>query len=65
MRDLWTHLGLFLLVAFVIVVLGAFYGETDDREAFKSLPRRFLTFVIGCIVLTAIVLICEHTFAAV
>ena len=65
MIDIGTHLVLFAIVSFVIVTIGAFYSERDDAAAFKSLPRRYTMFVIGCAVLTAVMLLCEHTLASV
>lgn len=64
MNDLVLHLVLFLGASVPIVVLGAFFAEPDDARAFASLPRRFGTFVAGCAILAAVILICEHTFAA-
>ncbi len=63
--DLWVHIALFILLAVPIVVLGAFYNEQDDRAALASLPRRLGVFVFSCALLTAVMLFCEHTFAAV
>lgn len=65
MTDLLIHLGLFSIAALVIVTLGAFYAEPDDAKALRSLPRRFFTFMLGCGLLAAVMLICEHTFASV
>ncbi len=65
MIDPVQHLLLFAAVSLVIVTIGAFYGERDDRRAFASVPRRFANFVIGCGILTAIMLACEHLFASV
>lgn len=65
MNDLGTHVALFAIVSFVIVTVGAFYADRDDRAAFRSLPRRYAMFVLGCAILTAVMLVCEHTFASV
>lgn len=65
MNDVGTHLVLFAIVSFVIVTIGAFYAERDDAAAFRSLPRRYAMFVLGCAVLTAVMLVCEHTLASV
>ena len=59
------HLALFLMLAIPIVVLGAFYGELDDRAALAAIPKRLGVFVFSCALLTAVMLFCEHTFAAV
>ena len=64
MNDLVVHLLLFGVLSVAIVTLGAFYSEPDDAKALRSLPRRLAAFVIGCTVLAAIVLVCEHTFAS-
>jgi len=64
-KDLPVHLALFLVIAIPIVVLGAFYSEADDARALRSIPRRLLMFVIGCCVVVGVMLICEHTFAAI
>ena len=64
MNDLGFHLGLFLFIGLAIVFASAIYADNDDGAAFKSLPRRFAYFVIGCGVLTAVMLVCEHMFAA-
>jgi predicted neutral ceramidase superfamily lipid hydrolase len=63
-NDLVVHLLLFGVISVAIVTLGAFYSEPDDAKALRSLPRRLAAFVIGCTVLAAIVLVCEHTFAS-
>jgi hypothetical protein len=62
--DLLVHLVLFVGISIAIVTLGAFYSEPDDAKALRSLPRRLAAFVIGCAVLAAVMLICEHTFAS-
>ena len=64
MKDLPVHLLLFLAIAIPIVVLGAFYGEADDARALRSLPRRLVMFIIGCGVVVAVMLVCEHTFGS-
>jgi hypothetical protein len=65
MKDVGTHVALFFLISLAIAAMSAVYAEADDRAALKSLPRRFTTFVVGCAVLTAIMLACEHLFASV
>lgn len=64
MNDLGVHLLLFLVASAVIVLMGAFYSEAADGKAFRAFPRRLLVFLAGCAVLVAVVLVCEHTFAA-
>ena len=65
MIQLGIHLALFFVISLVIVLLGCFYSEADDRLAWKSLPRRLLVFLFGCGALAAIMLVCEHTLASV
>lgn len=65
MKDLGTHIALFLAISVAIVTLGTFYAEADDARALRSLPRRLLSFVVGCTVVVAVMLVCEHTFAAI
>jgi hypothetical protein len=64
-NDLWIHVALFLAISVAIVVLGAFYAEADDAKALRSLPRRLLNFAVGCAIVAAVMLICEHTFASI
>jgi hypothetical protein len=64
-NDLAVHLLLFVLVALVIVVCGAFYGEPDDARALRTVPVRLGWFVGGCALLVLVVLVIEHTFARV
>jgi hypothetical protein len=64
MNDLPVHLALFACVALAIVTLGVFYSDAEDAPAFKAWPRRILSFCLGCLALVAVMLICEHTFAA-
>jgi hypothetical protein len=49
----------------IIVVIGAMFVEPDDSKLLKTLPRRMLTFFLGCGAVTVVMLICEHTFATV
>ncbi|MDZ4771800.1 MAG: hypothetical protein SGI72_01560 [Planctomycetota bacterium] len=65
MNDVTVHIALFLAVSAAIVLCGAFYSEPDDQKAFKLLPKRFLWFVGGCLILLAVVLLIEHTVASV
>lgn len=64
MNDLLVHVLLFLGASVPIVVLGAFFSEPDDARAFAALPRRFATFLMGCGALALVMLVLEHTFAA-
>lgn len=65
MKDLPIHILLFLLSGFVIVVVGSMFAEPEDEAMLKALPRRLLTFFLGCAVVVTVMLICEHTFASV
>lgn len=64
MNDIVIHALLFLVIASAIVTLGVFYSEADDAAARAVWPKRMLTFLVGCAVLVAVMLVCEHTFAA-
>lgn len=64
MNDIVIHALLFLVIALAIVTLGVFYSEADDAAARSAWPKRMLTFLVGCAVLVAVMLVCEHTFAA-
>jgi len=57
MGDFTQHVLLFLCVAFAIVLLGTFHAESSDARALRSLPWRALTFLVGCAVLGALVLV--------
>ena len=59
------HLGFFLLLSLAIVVMSAFYAEPNDAAALRSVPRRFLVFVLSCVGIAVLMLICEHLFAGV
>lgn len=65
MNDLGMHLTLFVLISAAIVLMSAFFSESTDGPALRALPKRLVVFIAGCGVLTAIMLLFEHTFAAV
>lgn len=65
MKDLGTHLLLFGIVGFAIVVLGAIFAEPEDGPAFKSLRKRLVWFFAGCGMVAAVMLFLEHTVASV
>jgi hypothetical protein len=65
MNDIWTHLALFLALSAVIVLMSAFFSESSDRAALKSFPRRLFVFIVGCGILTGVLLFFEHTLASV
>ncbi len=65
MSGFASHVGLFLALSFAIVVMGAFYSEPEDRPALRSIPRRYLVFVLACAAVAAVMLVLEHFFASV
>lgn len=65
MNDVVVHVLLFLLVAVAIVVCSAFYSETDDVAAFRTVPKRLVWLVGGCAVLAVVLIVLEHTIAGV
>ena len=58
------HALLFLLLSVPIVVMGAFYSEPEDGPALRSLPRRYGVFVLACVAVAAVMLLCEALFVA-
>ena len=64
MKDIGVHVLLFLIVSFAIAVLGSMFADSRDEAALRGLPRRFLVFLAGCAILTALMLLCEHTLAS-
>lgn len=64
MSDLALHVFLYALVSAVIVLLGSFYAEAEDGPALRGFPRRYAVFLFGSAVLAVVMLVCEHTFAA-
>jgi hypothetical protein len=64
-NDLPTHILLFLFVGLAIVSLGSFFGDTEDAPAIGNIPRRLLVFFAGCGVVALLLLVLEHTVAAV
>jgi len=64
-KDLGTHLFLFVLVSAAFVVIAAFYSEATDGPALRSVPRRLIMFLLGCAVLAGVMLLVEHTLASV
>lgn len=63
MKDLGFHLLLFVLSGIAIVTISAMFSEPEDGRALRVLPRRLLVFFVGCLILTAVMLILEHTLA--
>ena len=62
---LLQHVLLFLVLSFAICVMNAFYAEPEDGPALRSIPRRFLTFVLACAGVALLLLLLEHVFAGV
>lgn len=58
------HVGFFLLLALVIVVLSAFYAEVEDGPALRSVPRRFAVFVGSCTAVAVVMLVLEALFTS-
>lgn len=65
MNDIGTHLLLFAITGFVIVVLSSLFSESEDSAAFKTIPRRLVYFFIGCGAVAGVMLVLEHTVASV
>ena len=65
MKDLGFHLLLFVFSGIAIVAVSAMFSEPDDKNAVRILPRRLIAFFIGCFVVTAVMLLFEHTLASV
>ncbi|MFT4537757.1 MAG: hypothetical protein ACI835_000187 [Planctomycetota bacterium] len=65
MNDLGFHLLLFLFSGGIIVVMASLFNAPDDKEAFRTLPKRMAYFVMGCSLVAGIMLVLEHTLAAV
>ncbi len=65
MKDLPIHILLFLISGAIVVAIGALFAEPEDDAALALLPRRLLGFFLGSAIVVAVMLICEHTFAAV
>jgi hypothetical protein len=65
MSGFLAHVGFFLALSLVIVVMSAFYSEAEDRPALRSVPRRYLVFVTACAAVAAVMLGLEFVFASV
>ena len=65
MSGFWTHVILFLALSFAIVVMGAFYAEPEDAPALRSVPRRYVVFVVACATVAGVMLALEYLFASV
>lgn len=65
MNDVGVHIALFAFMSVAIVAFGAMFSEPGDAEASKVFVKRWIWFVGGCALLVAVMLVAEHTFAAV
>jgi len=65
MKDMGFHLLLFVLSGLAIVAISAIFSEPDDKNAARILPRRLIAFFVGCLIVTAVMLLFEHTLASV
>ena len=65
MKDLPIHLLLFLFSGTVIVVISCMFSEPSDEQARRSFPRRWLHFFGGCLLVTVVMVACEHFFASI
>ena len=63
--GLAIHILLFVVLSGAIVVMGTFYSEPEDGPAFRAMPRRLAVFLVSCAAVAAVMLVCEHLFAAV
>jgi fructose-specific phosphotransferase system IIC component len=64
-RDLGLHLFLFVLAGTIIVAVSVMFTEAYDDDARRVFPRRWLRFFVGCAIVVGLMLLLEHTFAAV
>ncbi len=65
MNDLGLHIGLFLLSTAIIVAVSCMFTEAEDGKALRLFPRRYTTFVVVSAVVSAVMLLLEHTLASV
>lgn len=64
MNDFVSHAFFFLALSFAIVTMGAFYSEPEDGPALRSIPRRYVVFVVSCAAVAAAMLVLESLFAS-
>lgn len=62
--NLLEHVFFFVALSAVIVVLSAFYADSEDGPALRSLPRRFGVFLGSCAAVAVVMLVLEHLFAS-
>lgn len=65
MDDLGLHIALFLLTTAVIVAISSMFTEADDAKALKLFPRRYFVFVTVSAAIAVVMIVFEHTFAAI
>jgi len=65
MSGFGAHVGFFLVLSLVIVVMSAFYSEPEDAAALRSVPRRYVVFVSACAGVALVMLGLEYFFASV
>ena len=65
MNDIGLHIFLFVVAGTIIVIASCMFTEADDQAALRSFPRRWLTFFGGCLLVTVLMLVAEHTFASI
>jgi len=65
MSDLLVHLGLFVFACTVIVAISCMFADSDDANAWRAFPRRWLSFMGGCGLVILVMLVFEHTFASI
>jgi hypothetical protein len=63
--KLVAHIGFFLALSLVIVVMSAFYSEVEDGPALRGVLRRFLVFVGACAAVAGVMLALEALFVSV
>jgi hypothetical protein len=64
MSELVPHILFFLAVSVPIVVMGAFFSESRDGPALRSVPRRYAIFVLSCAAVAGLMLFAEFFFAS-
>lgn len=60
--NLVEHVFFFLVLAFAIVVMSAFFSEPEDGLALRSLPKRYGVFVGACALVAGVMLVFERVF---
>ncbi len=65
MSDWLIHLVLFVFACTVIVAVSCLFADAEDDDAWRAFPKRWLGFMGGCLVVVALMLLFEHTFASV